>query len=388
MSSLGPPMMPGKLITTDSHNFSQQKSPINGHNGADSHLPPMPISTTMGVAGPPQVRPVTMNSHLPNSPPSQMTGHTIQASVATNNQGPPRGMRPNAPDSYPYNSTQQNGGWTSQPNTVSNSIAPFSGQTNTEARQPSLQQNISTNPLVANQNYIPSVATTLYQAPSQTAPNPPQPRFGIQPPPTGPTLMAGSQVNPGNRPLNPITNTNVPPTLSMATHRQSNPSIRQRYPNMMPPPISSTQQNTMQQALPPLNTNTSVQQTVGYRSPAGFPPISSAPNSTHEAAPVGMPSPPISNQSIGGRPNHGMPPPVSATSTISQRIGGLSLSQGGDAIDLLQNRHILPPRGTKIPAPKPRLQAELWNTYNCSTDIFRSTLTKVTSMPPQFHFWK
>jgi len=44
-------------------------------------------------------------------------------------------------------------------------------------------------------------------------------------------------------------------------------------------------------------------------------------------------------------------------------------------MDLLQNRHILPPK--PVPAPKPKLQAELWNSYNCSPDTFRCTLTKI-----------
>merc|ERR1719210_3080084 len=69
-------------------------------------------------------------------------------------------------------------------------------------------------------------------------------------------------------------------------------------------------------------------------------------------------------------------------SNLSGRLGGLSVTQTGfqkmwgqESIDLLQNRHILPPKPTK--PPKPRLQAELWNDYNCSSDIFRSTLTKI-----------
>ena len=46
-----------------------------------------------------------------------------------------------------------------------------------------------------------------------------------------------------------------------------------------------------------------------------------------------------------------------------------------EAVDLLQNRHILPPKA--INPPKPRLQATLWNDVNCSPEIFRCTLTKI-----------
>jgi hypothetical protein len=42
---------------------------------------------------------------------------------------------------------------------------------------------------------------------------------------------------------------------------------------------------------------------------------------------------------------------------------------------LLQNRHILP--GEEVTPPKLRLQLEQWNSANCSTGIFRSTLTRI-----------
>ena len=46
-----------------------------------------------------------------------------------------------------------------------------------------------------------------------------------------------------------------------------------------------------------------------------------------------------------------------------------------EPVDLLQNRHILPSK--VIEPPKVKLQTELWNSMNCSPDIFRSTLTKI-----------
>ena len=45
---------------------------------------------------------------------------------------------------------------------------------------------------------------------------------------------------------------------------------------------------------------------------------------------------------------------------------------GMETVDLLSNRHILPPEETH--PPRPKLQAEAWNSINCSTDIFRSVL--------------
>jgi len=99
--------------------------------------------------------------------------------------------------------------------------------------------------------------------------------------------------------------------------------------------------------------------------------------------------------------SHGMPPPMGdnrmppvssqgggrfgqndATSSLDARLGGLSVTNQGwqkmwgqESIDLLQNRHILPP--DEVKPPKPRLQAEVWTNMNCHPDIFRSTLTKI-----------
>lgn len=52
---------------------------------------------------------------------------------------------------------------------------------------------------------------------------------------------------------------------------------------------------------------------------------------------------------------------------------GWNKSWGSHQIDLLQNRHVVPPDG--IVPPKPVLAQEYLP--NCSPDIFRCTLTKV-----------
>merc|ERR1719336_2496426 len=70
------------------------------------------------------------------------------------------------------------------------------------------------------------------------------------------------------------------------------------------------------------------------------------------------------------------------TASLSNQLGGLSVTQNGfqkmwgqESLDLLQNRHILP--SEEVTPPKPRLQAEQWNNANCSSDIFRATLSKI-----------
>jgi len=85
-------------------------------------------------------------------------------------------------------------------------------------------------------------------------------------------------------------------------------------------------------------------------------------------------------------PTNGMPPPQSRFGSdhhsLSSQLGGLSVTQTGfqkmwgqESLDLLQNRHILPPG--EVTAPTPRLQAEQWNNINCSPDLFRCTLSKI-----------
>lgn len=92
----------------------------------------------------------------------------------------------------------------------------------------------------------------------------------------------------------------------------------------------------------------------------------------------GMPPPPHSNGVTQPPSRFGQPDP----SSLSRQLGGLSVTQTGfqkmwgqESVDLLQNRHILPPEPIK--PPMARLQAEQWSNINCSPEIFRSTLTKI-----------
>ncbi|CAG0920020.1 unnamed protein product [Notodromas monacha] len=67
---------------------------------------------------------------------------------------------------------------------------------------------------------------------------------------------------------------------------------------------------------------------------------------------------------------------------LSQGMAGMSVNQGFNAgwgvapIDLLQNRHIIPPNPV-IEPPKITLQNEYWSSVNCESDIFRCTMTKI-----------
>lgn len=59
-------------------------------------------------------------------------------------------------------------------------------------------------------------------------------------------------------------------------------------------------------------------------------------------------------------------------SVVSQ---GFNRMWGNENIDLMQNRHVLPP--TKVLPPPVKLNHQFHEASNCSTDIFRCTLTKI-----------
>merc|ERR1719209_1241930 len=121
----------------------------------------------------------------------------------------------------------------------------------------------------------------------------------------------------------------------------------------------------------------------------GPPPKSNGPPPMGNGPPMSNGPPPINS---GMPPTPGMPPMPprpqpggrfgADTASLSNQLGGLSVTQNGfqkmwgqESLDLLQNRHILP--SEEVTPPKPRLQAEQWNNANCSSEIFRSTLTKI-----------
>lgn len=63
---------------------------------------------------------------------------------------------------------------------------------------------------------------------------------------------------------------------------------------------------------------------------------------------------------------------ASPGSIVSQ---GFNRMWGNETIDLMQNRHVLPP--TKVLPPPVKLNHQFHEATNCSTDIFRCTLTKI-----------
>jgi len=196
--------------------------------------------------------------------------------------------------------------------------------------------------------------------------------------------------------------TSLPPNASYAgsgVSRNNGGTFARRYPSAQPPvPQAPPQQYGIQQ--PPSQPNIPLQG-------AGAPPPQTGPLSSGPPSQMVPPQPTntgFAPPTSGNLPNPGMPPQANYgsmpprtngmpptqgqsrfgpdPSLLSTQLGGLSVTQTGfqkmwgqESVDLLQNRHILPP-GEIVP-PAPRLQAEQWNNINCSPDLFRSTLSKI-----------
>lgn len=75
------------------------------------------------------------------------------------------------------------------------------------------------------------------------------------------------------------------------------------------------------------------------------------------------------------QPQQQQPPQSNYSAAGSVVSQGFNRMWGNETIDLMQNRHILPP--TKVLPPTVKLNHQFHEATNCSTDIFRCTLTKI-----------
>jgi protein transport protein SEC24 len=216
---------------------------------------------------------------------------------------------------------------------------------------------------------------------------------------SGLPLSAPPMAVPGGPPMYAASG---PPPLSNGSHQSAQNGLhsRPRYPAMAPPAAA------VAAAAQPAAANNGI----GSQPPPtiaqmGLPPVQQpqlAMNSSPMMQPhnggqqmttgAGVP-PPVSSSSgpMPPRPQNGvkshyppMPPvqqpqahqPQQNYANQTNRFASAFSPTGMEPIDLLQNRHILPP--TKpVSVPKPKLPTEAWNSLNCSKDIFRCTLTKV-----------
>ena len=224
----------------------------------------MPSSVTQQS----QMIPGTMNSNQPSVSQPHVGSHAGPANNSLYNQNNQMGMRPPAQSLQSTNSVQQNGVWQNH----STSIQPDSLNMQRPLDGVSGQHSTVTSPINTNQNTTNH--TTASSNLQNLIPQSNTPQANLQSPLRGQSFMTTSSISPVSRPTNPnmLPNVLAPPN-NIHGPRQTSSSIRQRYPNMMPPPMSTNQQPTMQTNLPPMSTSSLPQQNFGQSPPSGYPPI-------------------------------------------------------------------------------------------------------------------
>jgi len=380
--TLSGPLPPSSITgPTQPYNMADQpnKSTFTGHLPPSSMAVPFSQSYAglpppSSMAGPP---PNTASLQQPNSmygaqPSSSMAGPTSPNSMA----GPPQPHGTFGPPQPNANGTfgppQSNGiGGAPPPNGLvgpkpNGMVGP---PVNNMVGQPTLQgiPNSSSDPTNLSNRTPGSTFSRRY--PSTQVP-------------TGQTLTSGGLMGPipmGSSPMaGGFPTSGGPPSMTSAAPPQMGGGA--------PPPMAGGAPPLMGGGPPPMG--------------AGPPPMGAGPPPMGGGPlPMGSGPPPMGGgpppMGSGPPPMGGGPPPVrpdmdpsrfapnvGQVNSLSNQLGGLSVTQTGfqkmwgqESVDLLQNRHILPP--DEIIPPKPRLQAEHLTSANCSPEIFRSTLTKI-----------
>uniref|UniRef100_A0A182UHM5 Sec23/Sec24 trunk domain-containing protein n=1 Tax=Anopheles melas TaxID=34690 RepID=A0A182UHM5_9DIPT len=185
--------------------------------------------------------------------------------------------------------------------------------------------------------------------------------------------QAPPTVNGGGPPVASTATTNG--TMGAAAMFASHPAgATARGYGQAPPPSSAQYQQMQQQSQPPLkHTQQSQQQTAPSSMLQG--PMPNGPGSTTnpslQAAAAGMGkfnAPPPTGAGLGSN----MPTALGAGQTpLNKR----PILWGTNAVDLLQNRHVLPT--DRVTPPSIHLVNPLQSSANCNPDIFRCTLNKI-----------
>ncbi|XP_018425462.1 PREDICTED: protein transport protein Sec24A isoform X1 [Nanorana parkeri] len=207
----------------------------------------------------------------------------------------------------------------------------------------------------------------------------------------GPTSPPMSQCEPVRPRLGP------PPTSSPSLTRHSAPPSGPHVSTPPVPPLISAPPRGDDPALPPTSDSTSVQNSYDTIEGGGFmgmvhpaqPPPPQHPKITRNAYPTlppgyqnafppGGPAVTPATQRYPTPPQP-MPQPTLGMNNLVSSVGGLSLHQAKQldelrAVNLLQERNILPP--TPLKAPAPCLQEDI-HKLNCSPELFRCTLTNI-----------
>lgn len=208
----------------------------------------------------------------------------------------------------------------------------------------------------------------------------------MSPDPTPPPMSQSEPVQPYLGP--PLTSS---PSLTRPSAPPSGPYVN----NPSVPPLISAPPRGDGTGLPPASDSTSVQNSFDTIEGGGFmgmvhpaqPPQNpkinrnaypTLPPGYQNAFPPGGPAVTPSIQRYP-TPTQPMPQPTLGMNNLVSSVGGLSLHQAKQldelrAVNLLQERNILPP--TPLKAPSPCLQEDIQK-LNCSPELFRCTLTNI-----------
>ena len=423
---LGPPLRPGNPLSPGAVG-PPGISPIQGYRPPTSVVSPVNSSPVppQSFSGPTAAPTTNPRSQLPTGPIRPPVNQFMPPSVSNNMPsqprfpstlpspaGPPKPLGPpvpasnpmSQPSSFPSTSIYQ-GPPTPRPMGPPASLGPpLPGQA---LPPPTPSYGQPQNPMF-NNSIASSTASNSMQGTSN-----PNSIAGSRPPSTQGQPLNQPPTNSAFTPIStatnqaPLTNPMLgPPSLgppqmpqypngaSSVQYPASQPS-RPRYPSYPPPPSNNPVSNGMPPVsatgMPPMPPSSGIgMPPMPPSSGVGMPPIP-------PSAGVGMPPLPNSNSGAyqppvtGGPPANNMPPNMNGQqypskygdmNHINNKLGNLSVTQQGfrklwgqDTIDLLQNRHILPP--DKVSPPEVRLQTEQWNSINCDKDIFRCTLNRI-----------
>lgn len=251
-------------------------------------------------------------------------------------------------------------------------------------------------------NHAPS---TTGMAPGPSVGNSKPPTTQQYGPPFGGPPLQNSFMSPGpapppmsqSEPVRP--HLGPPPTSSPSLTRSSAPPTGPPISTApVPPLISAPPRGDCPASQPPTNDSTSVQNSydtiegggyMGMVHPAQPPPLPQNPKITRNAYPTlppgyqnafppGGPTLTTATQRYPTPPQP-MPQPNMGMNNLASSVGGLSLHQAQQldelrAVNLLQERNILPP--VPVKAPTPCLQEDIQK-LNCSPELFRCTLTNI-----------
>ncbi|EDS35483.1 transport protein SEC24 [Culex quinquefasciatus] len=272
---------------------------------------------------------------LMNGPSSQQQyGAPPVAAVAPLQNGPPPQMMMGQKVSPPFNNTQQ------QNNRVANLVSNGNSATSSRTSSPALVNNNIPASQLPPRSVPPGVT---YQPPSSQSQ-------------TTPVVSSNYQLSPNNNwasGINTSNQVNTPPRNASGLSTPLNAST----PTVNGPSAVNNLTASMQNLA--VNRPHSAQQ-VNHLNGSGTPqPPPTVPTSSYQ------------NQLPPSQPTS-MKPNVQQYNVVKS---GFNRLWGNNTMDLLQNRHVLPPG--KVRPPVIHLNHPFQEAVNCNPDIFRCTLTKI-----------